>query len=59
MTTKVGPAIGLWLRAILKDCLWRHGMIKSPECRRPLTSMSPALADELDRLGPGRVTSAA
>lgn len=43
----------------IKYCLWRQGMIKSPECRLPLTSISRALADELDRLGHGRVKAAA
>jgi 4-hydroxy-tetrahydrodipicolinate synthase len=43
----------------IKYGLWRQGMITSPECRLPLTSISRALADELDRLGHGRVKSAA
>ena len=43
----------------IKYCLWRQGMIRSPECRLPLTSISRALADELDRLGHGLVKSAA
>jgi 4-hydroxy-tetrahydrodipicolinate synthase len=34
----------------LKYCLWRQGVIRSPECRLPLTRLSPALAGELDRL---------
>jgi 4-hydroxy-tetrahydrodipicolinate synthase len=33
----------------LKYCLWRQGLIESPECRLPLTSISPRLSDELDR----------
>jgi len=33
----------------IKHCLWRQGLIASPECRLPLTSLSKALADELDR----------
>jgi 4-hydroxy-tetrahydrodipicolinate synthase len=33
----------------LKYCLWRQGLIASPECRLPLTSISPRLRDELDR----------
>ncbi len=33
----------------IKHCLWRRGLIASPECRRPLTGISRALADELDR----------
>jgi 4-hydroxy-tetrahydrodipicolinate synthase len=33
----------------LKHCLWRQGLISSPECRLPLTSISDWLSDELDR----------
>jgi 4-hydroxy-tetrahydrodipicolinate synthase len=33
----------------LKHCLWRQGLIASPECRLPLTSISAGLRDELDR----------
>jgi 4-hydroxy-tetrahydrodipicolinate synthase len=33
----------------LKHCLWRQGLIASPECRLPLTSVSDRLRDELDR----------
>ena len=33
----------------LKHCLWRQGLIASPECRLPLTSISDRLRDELDR----------
>jgi 4-hydroxy-tetrahydrodipicolinate synthase len=33
----------------IKHCLWREGLIASAECRLPLTRVSPALADELDR----------
>jgi 4-hydroxy-tetrahydrodipicolinate synthase len=32
----------------IKHCLWRQGLIASPECRLPLNSVSPALAAELD-----------
>jgi 4-hydroxy-tetrahydrodipicolinate synthase len=32
----------------IKHCLWRRGLIQSPECRLPLTKISPALAAELD-----------
>ena len=32
----------------IKHCLWRQGLIASPECRLPLTSVSAALADQLD-----------
>jgi 4-hydroxy-tetrahydrodipicolinate synthase len=36
----------------IKYCLWRQGLIRSPECRLPLTQISNALAAELDnRLG--------
>jgi len=34
----------------IKHCLWRQGLITSPECRLPLTRISPALAGELDTL---------
>ena len=33
----------------IKHCLWRQGLIASPECRLPLTRVSAALAAELDR----------
>jgi len=33
----------------IKHCLWRQGLISSPECRLPLTSISPGLATELER----------
>jgi 4-hydroxy-tetrahydrodipicolinate synthase len=33
----------------IKYCVWREGLIASPECRLPLTGVSPALAVELDR----------
>jgi len=33
----------------IKHCLWRQGLIDSPECRLPLTQISSGLADELDR----------
>lgn len=33
----------------IKHCLWRQGLIASPECRLPLTSISPELAGDLDR----------
>jgi 4-hydroxy-tetrahydrodipicolinate synthase len=32
----------------LKHCLWRQGLIASPECRLPLTSISVGLREELD-----------
>lgn len=34
----------------IKHCLWRLGLIASPECRLPLTAISPQLASELDRV---------
>ena len=33
----------------IKHCLWRRGLIRSAECRLPLSRVSPALAEELDR----------
>jgi hypothetical protein len=30
-------------------CLWRQGLVHSPECRLPLTQVSPELAAALDR----------
>jgi len=33
----------------IKYCLWRQGLLRSPECRLPLTRVSPDLAAELDR----------
>ncbi|HTR87463.1 MAG TPA: 4-hydroxy-tetrahydrodipicolinate synthase [Reyranella sp.] len=32
----------------IKHCLWRQGLIASPECRLPLTRISEALARRLD-----------
>lgn len=32
----------------IKYCLWRQGLIASPECRLPLTRISDALAQRLD-----------
>jgi 4-hydroxy-tetrahydrodipicolinate synthase len=32
----------------IKYCLWRQGLIASPECRLPLTRISIALSEELD-----------
>jgi 4-hydroxy-tetrahydrodipicolinate synthase len=34
----------------IKHCLWRQGLITSPECRLPLTRISSGLAEELDRV---------
>ncbi len=36
----------------IKHCLWRQGLIHSPECRLPLTSVSTRLAEQLDQLLP-------
>lgn len=33
----------------LKHCLWRQGLIASPECRLPLTAISAGLREQLDR----------
>jgi 4-hydroxy-tetrahydrodipicolinate synthase len=33
----------------IKHCLWRQGLIGSPECRLPLTRVSDALAAELEQ----------
>jgi 4-hydroxy-tetrahydrodipicolinate synthase len=33
----------------IKYCLWRQGLLRSPECRLPLTRVSALLAAELDR----------
>lgn len=33
----------------IKHCLWRQGLIRSAECRLPLTRVSEALACELER----------
>src|SRR5262249_30989981 len=34
----------------VKYCLWRQGLIASPECRLPLTRVSDALARELNQI---------
>ncbi|HEY5726761.1 MAG TPA: dihydrodipicolinate synthase family protein, partial [Methylomirabilota bacterium] len=33
----------------IKHALWREGLIGSPECRLPLTRISPELANDLER----------
>jgi len=38
----------------IKYCLWRQGLLRSPECRLPLTRISPELAAALDRVLEGR-----
>ena len=42
----------------IKHWLWRQGLIRSAECRLPLTRVSGALARDLDALGAGRATAA-
>ena len=34
----------------VKHCLWRQGLIRSEECRLPMTRVSPALARELEKI---------
>lgn len=34
----------------LKYALWRQGLLRSPECRLPLTQVSDGLAATLDEL---------
>jgi 4-hydroxy-tetrahydrodipicolinate synthase len=34
----------------IKHCLWRQGLIRSAECRLPLTQISAGLVRELDRV---------
>ena len=48
---------GVWLPIVtpfvdgeIKHCLWRAGLIPSPECRLPMTRVSPALAHELEKI---------
>ena len=43
----------------IKHCLWRRGLIRSAECRLPLTRISGALAAELERLEAGAADRAA
>jgi 4-hydroxy-tetrahydrodipicolinate synthase len=53
MWTQLEPVVPLLFKEAnpmpIKHCLWRAGLIASPECRLPLTRVSPALADALDR----------
>jgi 4-hydroxy-tetrahydrodipicolinate synthase len=44
--------------APIKHCLWRMGLIASPELRLPMTGVSPALAGRLDRLMQARRAAA-
>jgi 4-hydroxy-tetrahydrodipicolinate synthase len=39
----------------VKYCLWRQGLLRSPECRLPLTRVSAALASRLDGMLDGGV----
>ena len=41
----------------IKYCLWRQGLIASPECRLPLTRISDQLARRLDSLGFDRMAA--
>jgi 4-hydroxy-tetrahydrodipicolinate synthase len=41
----------------IKHCLWRQGLLPSPECRLPLTGVSPALAAELERAMPAALVA--
>ena len=34
----------------IKHCLWRQGLIRSAECRLPLTRVSETLGRELDSM---------
>jgi 4-hydroxy-tetrahydrodipicolinate synthase len=43
----------------IKHCLWRQGLIASPECRLPLTRVSEALARTLDRVAGGAAAAVA
>ena len=43
----------------IKHCLWRQGLIRSAECRLPLTQVSAALGRELDRVAGGAAREAA
>ncbi len=49
---RLGPLVSLLFREAnpmpIKHCLWRQGLIASPECRLPLTRVSADLADALD-----------
>jgi 4-hydroxy-tetrahydrodipicolinate synthase len=41
----------------IKYCLWRQGLIASPECRLPLTKISDGLAKRLDATFAGRLAA--
>ena len=43
----------------VKHCLWRRGLIRSAECRLPMTRVSPALAHELEAIAPDVVETEA
>jgi 4-hydroxy-tetrahydrodipicolinate synthase len=42
----------------IKHCLWKQGLLRSSECRLPLTRVSPVLARELERAMPGAYLAA-
>jgi len=42
----------------IKYCLWRQGLLRSPECRLPLTRVSVSLAAALDRAMEGSLNLA-
>jgi 4-hydroxy-tetrahydrodipicolinate synthase len=52
--TRLEPIVPLLFRepnpAPIKHWLWRRGLIRSPECRLPLSNISAVLAAELDTL---------
>ncbi len=41
----------------IKHCLWRQGVIASPECRLPLTRVSEGLGNRLDQALAGRLAA--
>jgi 4-hydroxy-tetrahydrodipicolinate synthase len=53
MWSRLEPLIALLFKEAnpmpIKHCLWRQGLIASPECRLPLTQVTHDLADALDR----------
>jgi 4-hydroxy-tetrahydrodipicolinate synthase len=42
----------------IKYCLWKQGLLRSAECRLPLTRVSPALARELEHAMPALAEAA-
>jgi 4-hydroxy-tetrahydrodipicolinate synthase len=51
--SRLEPLVALLFREAnpmpIKHCLWRQGLMGSPECRLPLTRVTHDLADALDR----------